>query len=108
MDGVIQSSNDFDSPSNHWTLCENTTLSDGQHILTLQMQVPEGQQFWFDYMQYAPSENVPLDNANIFIYATDSDITYGAARGWINASTGKEALTSGTSLTLKFHGMLST
>lgn len=42
------------------------------------MQVPEGQQFWFDYMQYAPSENVPLDNANIFIYATDSDITYGA------------------------------
>ncbi|KJA15288.1 hypothetical protein HYPSUDRAFT_1069792, partial [Hypholoma sublateritium FD-334 SS-4] len=99
----MQASNPFQRPDNHWYLCANTTLLDGQHNITLQIQVPEGQQFWFDYMQYAPSENVPLDNANIFIDTTDLDITYGA--GWINSSGfGMEALTSGTSLKLNFHG----
>ena len=105
MDGVNQTTNSFLGPNNHWNLCDNTTLTDGTHSLILQIVVPEGQQFWFDYMQYAPSENVPLDNANVYIDNTDPDITYG--EGWTTSSgIGEEALTSGTALNLKFHGML--
>ncbi len=84
MDGINQtSSTSFIGPSNHWYLCANTTLTDGEHSIALQIQVPEGQQFWFDYMQYVPSfGKCTLDDANIYINNTDPDITYGM--GWIN------------------------
>ncbi len=77
IDGVSYDSFPFSSPINRWPLCEDDNLPDGEHNITLQIQVPEGQVFWFDYMQYAPSENVPLDNANIYIDNTDPDITWG-------------------------------
>ncbi len=85
-------------------VCENDFLQDGQHNITLQIQVPEGQKFWFDYMQYKPSDTVPLDNANIYVDSTDPDVNY--SDGWIDYDSGRgqEALTQGTSLSLKFHG----
>lgn len=87
-------------------MCEDDTLPDGQHNITLDIQVPSGQQFWFDYMQYAPSENVPLENANVYVDSTDPDVVYGV--GWITySSEGEEASASGTSLKLNFYGMIS-
>ena len=103
IDGVSSSPQRFNIPINRWPLCEDDTFLDGQHNITLQIEVPDGQQFWFDYMQYQPSENVPLDNANIYVDSTDPDITYGA--GWTNYASGQEATTSGTSLKLNFYGM---
>ena len=104
IDGVNSSNtNPFRVPIHRWPLCEDDTLPDGQHNVTLNTQVPEGQQFWFDYMQYAPSENVPLENANIYVDNTDPDITFGG--DWPNYSHGQEASTPGSSLKLNFHGM---
>ena len=103
IDGKIWPTNPFSSPENRWPLCENDSLSDGEHIIVVQIQVPKGQQFWFDYMQYAPSENVPLENANIYVDNTDPDITFGG--DWPNYSHGQEASTPGSSLKLNFHGM---
>ena len=104
IDGVSNAPAPFIFPANRWPLCENDFLQDGQHNITLKIQVPEGQQFWFDYMQYKPSDTVPLDNANIYVDSTDSDVNYGD--GWIDYDSGRgqEALTPGTSLSLKFHG----
>ena len=104
IDGKIWPTNPLSSPENRWPLCENDSLSDGEHIIVVQIQVPKGQQFWFDYMQYLPSENVPLDNANIYVDSTDLDIMYGV--GWSDFELGRggEALTPGTSLNLSFHG----
>ena len=67
IDGVSNAPAPFIFPANRWPLCENDFLQDGQHNITLQIQVPEGQQFWFDYMQYKPSDTVPRDNADIYV-----------------------------------------
>lgn len=106
VDGVSYPPIPFTTPINRWDLCEDDTLPDGQHNVTLEIQVPEGQQFWFDYMQYEPSEDVPLDNANVYIDSTDPEIIYGM--GWTSYSSGRgeEASTFGTSLKFPFHGML--
>ena len=105
VDGGINSANNFNGPTTQWSLCEYDSLPDGQHILSLQIEVSEGQQFWFDYMQYAPSDTVPLDDATIYIDSTDSAVFYGT--GWIDYDSGRgeEAIILGTDLTLKFYGM---
>ncbi len=100
IDGVSSSPEPFRIPINRWPMCEDDTLPDGQQQYHSTNRGPDGQQFWFDYMQYKPSENVPLDNANIYVDSTDPDITYGT--GWSNYSSGQEATTSGTSLKLNF------
>ena len=107
VDGDVISSTAFKNATNRWSLCEDDALQDGLHIITLQIQVPAGQQFWFDYMQYMPSETVALDNANVYIDSTDPVIFYGV--GWTSyaAGRGQAASALGTSLNLKFYGMLS-
>ncbi len=106
IDGINWPTNPFTSPENRWSLCENDSLSDGEHTITVQIQVPEGQQFWFDYMQYLPSDNVPLDNANMYVDSTDPDILYGVGWSDFESGRGEEASTPGTTLNLNFHGML--
>jgi hypothetical protein len=67
------------NPMNNWELCPNdVAVDDGiSHTVTLQTIVTAGNQtFWFDYIKYAPALDASLENENIYVDDTDSEIRY--------------------------------
>ncbi|KDR67101.1 hypothetical protein GALMADRAFT_105961 [Galerina marginata CBS 339.88] len=82
VDGVSIGSKDYIFfPENNWMLCEADSLSNGQHIISVQTTVlSPTNSFAFDRFQYFPSPSVPLDNATIFVDSSDSAVQYGS--GW--------------------------
>ena len=63
----IGSTAPFTMPENNWLFCEEGTLSDGPHILTVNATVLKNQTFWFDDIRYIPSVRVPLNQAAIVV-----------------------------------------
>ena len=75
LDGAQFKSNDaFAYPLNNWVMCEQLSIPDDQHIFTVNATIRNGQPFWFDYILYAPSVNVPLQEKTIFIEAFDTEV----------------------------------
>ena len=80
IDGVsIGSTSPFPYAENNWQLCDQSTLNDGPHTLTVNA-TSNGQTFWFDYILYTPSASSSTKIADIWVNNTDPDISYGS--GW--------------------------
>ncbi|KAF8801613.1 hypothetical protein BYT27DRAFT_7197850 [Phlegmacium glaucopus] len=76
----IGASTPFQYPENNWEFCEQNTLLDGPHILTVNATVLKSQTFWIDNIQYVPSASVSLDQAAIVVDSVDPQLQYG--QGW--------------------------
>jgi hypothetical protein len=90
----------FGSPENNWPLCEQDTISSGQHVLTVQV-TSKGQAFYFDSLIYTPPPDALFQSA-VLIYA-DGDPALSYSPGWKEAGE-QVAQTAGTQVTLSFHG----
>ncbi|KAF8157835.1 hypothetical protein B0H34DRAFT_706329 [Crassisporium funariophilum] len=75
----VDTGDPFPFPENNWPLCTARTLSDGLHVITVNVTV-KAQPFWFDQIQYIPSSVVPLDNATILVDIPDPIIRF--SPGW--------------------------
>ncbi|KAF5316677.1 hypothetical protein D9619_006223 [Psilocybe cf. subviscida] len=71
----------FEFPENNWTLCSARGLADGKHTLRVEANSTNGAIFYFDYLRYAPSDSVPLENESIMVNNLDPAIQYGA--NWV-------------------------
>lgn len=70
----------FAFAENNWGFCEQDTLVDGPHILTVNATVLKNQTFWIDNIQYVPSASVSLDQKTIVVDNHDPQLQYG--QGW--------------------------
>lgn len=87
---------------NNWNLCSADNLPSGTHTLTVNT-FSHGRHFWFDYLQYTPSNVDDLNNALVKVPRTDPDIVYdGTWQNLGNIATMTRA--SGSSATLSFTG----
>lgn len=94
----------FAFPENNWVFCDQDSLIDGPHILTVNTTILKNQTFWFDNIQYLPSASVPLNEAVIMVDHLDSQIQYGA--GWqALGSTANMTLVAGSTFNFNFTGM---
>ncbi|PPQ69586.1 hypothetical protein CVT25_000960 [Psilocybe cyanescens] len=88
---------------NNWNLCSADNLPSGTHTLTVNT-FSHGRHFWFDYLQYTPSNVDDLNNALVKVPRTDPDIVYdGTWQNLGNIATMTRA--SGSSATLSFTGI---
>lgn len=115
--GVTQIPPPFTSQNNR-AICW-ASVNDGNHKLTVNARVPKGQTFWFNYIQYAPSAGVLLNQSEsiVSIDSSDSTITYSEGSwGWDNNSTSIASQSdlyesthsteeNGAWLTLNFNGL---
>ena len=76
----IGASSPFAFAENNWGFCEQDTLVDGPHILTVNATVLKNQTFWIDNIQYVPSASVSLDQKTIVVDNHDTQLQYG--QGW--------------------------
>ena len=76
----IGASTPFPYAENNWGFCEQDTLVDGPHILTVNATVLKNQTFWIDNIQYVPSASVSLDQKDIVVDNLDPQLQYG--QGW--------------------------
>ncbi|KAG6873170.1 hypothetical protein C0995_002019 [Termitomyces sp. Mi166 len=96
----------FQFPENNWVLCEEETITDGVHVITINV-TSTGNTFWFDYITYTPSPSTSYETAVLLVQNTDSAMIYGAGWGALGGTAnmttkvGSEAIFSfvGTSLT---------
>jgi hypothetical protein len=105
IDGIsIGASAPFAFPENNWVFCNQDSLVDGPHILTVNATVLKNQTFWFDNIQYAPSASVPLNEAVIMVDHLDSQLQYGT--GWeALGTTANMTLVAGSTFNFNFIGM---
>jgi hypothetical protein len=108
VDNVSIGSNPrFPFPENNRVFCEDDSLPDTQHTITLRATV-SGQTLWFDRILYSPSSSVNLDLSFITIDAGDPAVTYGP--GWqemrdsVMTDIGKMSLQQGANATVDFSG----
>ena len=80
VDNINIGSNPFAFAENNWEFCEQDTLVDGPHILTVNATVLKNQTFWIDNIQYVPSASVSLDQKTIVVDSLDPQLQYG--QGW--------------------------
>ena len=89
-------------PENNWVFCEASSLSDGQHTVTLRATVSQNT-FWFDRILYSPSSSVNLDSSLIMVDAGDSAVHYSS--GWQDMrDIGQLTLQGGAKVTVDFSG----
>lgn len=104
-DVSIGSMNPFQFVENNWVLCSVDGLPDKSHVLTVNAS-SHGQTFWFDYLRYVPSANVPLDNALVFVDHKDSELQYDS--NWqALGSIGNMTDIRGSKVSLSFKGKTS-
>ncbi|GJJ15753.1 hypothetical protein Clacol_010031 [Clathrus columnatus] len=70
---------------NNWSLCEHA-LSDGPHQLEVIVNSTTSP-FYFDYLLYAPSVGISLENNTIFISGLDPDVTYDSTWSVVRTSS---------------------
>ena len=108
LDGVqFQAKEAYQFPLNNWYMCEQLSIPDGPHTLTVNITVRNGQAFWFDHILYAPSTSVPLDDKTIYIDAYDAEIEQAMleSRAWqIFGTTANITTVPGTSFKFNFTG----
>ncbi|KAJ7681281.1 hypothetical protein B0H17DRAFT_872871, partial [Mycena rosella] len=75
VDGIQIPQTSFGSQENNWPLCEQSNISPGPHILSLQVK-SKGQPFYLDSLVYTPLPDAVFPSA-VLIYADgDSAISY--------------------------------
>lgn len=82
VDGIqFPNPSPFQFFENNWSLCEQATLPDGLHVLTVNVTAA-GQAFYFDNIQYTPSSSAPavLSPATFKVDHLDPAMVYGP--GW--------------------------
>ncbi|KAF8816837.1 hypothetical protein BYT27DRAFT_7076418 [Phlegmacium glaucopus] len=90
-------------PENNWIFCEQDTLLDGPHTITVNVTVLKNQTFWIDKIQYVPSPNVSLDQAVIVVDNSDPQLQYGPGwRVWYYANI---TTMTGSTFTFNFIGV---
>ncbi|KAF9478490.1 hypothetical protein BDN70DRAFT_836032 [Pholiota conissans] len=96
----------FQFAENNWVFCEQDTLVDGSHVLTVNATVKKAQTFWFDQIQYAPSASVPLDNKTILIDSLDPQVLSAYGSGWGSlGGTANQTTTTNSLFTFNFTGV---
>lgn len=100
----IGASTPFIFPENNWVFCNQNSLVDGPHVLTVNATVLKNQTFWFDNIQYVPSASVPLDQAAIVVSHLDSQLQYGAGWGELG-SIANMTLQNGSTFAFDFIGV---
>jgi len=94
----------FESPENNWILCSARGLADGKHTLRVQAKSANGAVFYFDYLRYAASGSVPLENESIMVNNLDPAIRYGA--NWVPlGDTANMTVVQGSIVEFDFVGM---
>ncbi|KAF8163683.1 hypothetical protein B0H34DRAFT_781303 [Crassisporium funariophilum] len=96
----IGASKPFPFDENNWVFCQQDTLVDGPHVLTVNVTVAKAQTFWFDQIQYVPSASVALDQQIILVDSLDPELQYGP--GW-QALGGTANMTSVQNAQFEFH-----
>lgn len=86
---------------NNWPLCQHA-LPDGSHELTVGVSSTVTP-FYFDYLLYTPSTNIPLENATIYVDNTDTSIVYDST--WSPDQGGNATSSPGGEVTISFVGM---
>jgi len=111
LDGVQFKAKDaYPFPLNNWYMCEQLSIPDGQHTLTVNATVRNGQTFWFDHILYAPSASVPLEDKTVYIDAYDAEVEKAMqeSKAWqIFGTTANITTVPGTSFKFNFTGMAS-
>ncbi|CAA7269979.1 unnamed protein product [Cyclocybe aegerita] len=70
--------------ANRWLFCEQLSLLDGPHVLTLNATIRINQTFWFDTIEYVPSPGVSLENKAIGIDSLDPQVLRSFDSRWSN------------------------
>jgi len=105
VDGNISlPSSNVTVPENMLPLCDSGDggLSDGPHVITVNVTVSNQQTFWFDYIQYFPSFSVSLAEVSLAIYTDDSQLHYGT--GWSPLFPGNMTCQTGSTFSFEFNG----
>ncbi|KDR73720.1 hypothetical protein GALMADRAFT_251531 [Galerina marginata CBS 339.88] len=76
----VPPSDPFQFQENNWGFCGKGQLSDGPHVITVNVTVMKAQTFWFDSLQYVPSPSLALDQAAVLLDSFDPLLQYGP--GW--------------------------
>lgn len=92
----------FNFTENNWLLCSYEGLTDGPHNLTVSV-TSNGHTFWFDYLQYTPSANVPLEDAVILVDYKDPAIRYYSV--WVENNVSMMTTTPGSGAVFNFIGV---
>lgn len=92
----------FDGRLNNWVLCDDQSLVDGPHTLTVRVR-SAGQTFWLDHIQYTPSADVSLESALVKVDNLDPEIIYGSEWQPLGDSANLTDVT-GTKLSFNFIG----
>jgi hypothetical protein len=99
IDGVLMTSILPTTPENNLLLCEPSgnqlDLTDGPHVITVNVTASDVRVFWFDYIQYIPSASVPLDHVALSIDAGYPQFQYGTGWGISQVPAGDGNLTTG-------------
>jgi hypothetical protein len=105
VDGVsIGSTKPFPYPENNWVLCDQPQLSDGDHVLSVNVTTM-GTTFWFDQLQYKPSPGASFGNETnvVVVSLSDPAIKYGP--GWVRlGDTANSTTTLGAQVKFNFTG----
>ncbi len=93
---------------NNYLLCDGgkINVTDGTHTLTIDIFITSKKStFWFDWIEYLPSANVPLDNATVLVNHDDPIIHYDAS--W-QPPTGLLSMTTvpGSTANVQFAGTI--
>ncbi|KAJ6483999.1 hypothetical protein C8R45DRAFT_294879 [Mycena sanguinolenta] len=91
----------FKYPENNWPLCEQSEISEGSHVLTIQVQ-SKGQPFYFDYLLYTPPPDASFDTAVLLYPNTDPSVAFGSGWGTFGGENGTNV--HGAQVSLFFHG----
>jgi hypothetical protein len=95
---VSRSSGSWDvGPSNNYVFCSTTLPLDGPHVLTVNATVGENPTFWFDRIEYAPSnQDLPqFEQKAVKLSAQDTSV------GWSQITNEPSFMIN---LTLPFYG----
>ncbi|KAF7376853.1 hypothetical protein MSAN_00102800 [Mycena sanguinolenta] len=92
----------FQLPQNNWLLCEQSTLAEGSHVLTVQVQ-SKGRPFYFDYLKYMPPPDASFETAVLCYPNTDPSLSFSS--GWRSLVDGAKVTNEyGSQVTLSFQG----
>ena len=99
------------SSQNNLGLCYGE-FADGNHTLTVTAQVPDGQNFYLDRIEYVPSANASLNESLVRVDSSDAAVSYSDNWHWVNeedivilySGNVHTTSTNGSWLTIDFSG----
>ncbi|KAF8624378.1 hypothetical protein AX15_005907 [Amanita polypyramis BW_CC] len=111
----IGSTQPFIYAENNWLLCDKTGLTDGPHVLTLNVTTM-GTTFWFDFLQFTPPPNKSYGNGSNVMSLSNLDPGIEYLTGWgplgstANCTTvpGSQAIFNFTGTSLTWVGFVPT